>query len=381
MAAWADRKCSGISWHSVHPAVVAKARDVLAQASQRTSKPALLWEEATWYEDGLYVPCAGFKSFNAVYRALRLKLGGLAVQQGLSLGWMAIGHEGRYDPSLWESAQASEQDSDFPVQKVEKAEAPEPASLIKASGADHAFVIMARAASSSSGAVVSGAAASSSSGAQSSSSSCLAAKLLSGGAVASLGDDKYILGALLGSGAFANVYECSLRHVPGEQSAALGGSETERSMYLGSSAHPLGSSNVAVKVLERNPNMRDAALMEVCILDHCKGHPGIVQLYDIFMQPDSINLVFERFDRSFRDVMPSMAAWPACVRVVTFQLVDALRFLHSLCIIHADVKPENVLTNAPADVAPLQAWIGPAALHVKLADMGSSMYPSQPVSQ
>lgn len=92
-------------------------------------------------------------------------------------------------------------------------------------------------------------------------------------------------------------------------------------------------------------------------------HPNIVSVYDMFENDDYFQLVMEKWGAGmdlfeFIDRNPHLDE-PLAAHIFR-QIVSALKYLHSLSIIHRDVKDENVILNNK--------------FHVKLIDFGSSAF-------
>ncbi|CAL4128945.1 unnamed protein product, partial [Meganyctiphanes norvegica] len=92
-------------------------------------------------------------------------------------------------------------------------------------------------------------------------------------------------------------------------------------------------------------------------------HPNIVKVYDVFENDDYFQLVMEKWGAGmdlfeFIDRNPIMDE-PLAAHIFR-QIVSALKYLHSLNVIHRDVKDENVIINHNFDI--------------KLIDFGSSAF-------
>jgi hypothetical protein len=84
---------------------------------------------------------------------------------------------------------------------------------------------------------------------------------------------------------------------------------------------------------------------EAVILDRLRGHPHVVQLLDAFELGKKMHLVLEHGGRSLHEMLktrPSVAQ----IRSVAAHLNDALAFVHSIGLVHADLKPANVVVAA-----------------------------------
>ncbi len=78
------------------------------------------------------------------------------------------------------------------------------------------------------------------------------------------------------------------------------------------------------------------------------SHPRIVKLLDVglFQGQDwssAIGLVFERFEIDLGRFLLSMPLKVAGMRHVLRSVLAALAYMHELGLVHADVKPANIL--------------------------------------
>lgn len=157
-------------------------------------------------------------------------------------------------------------------------------------------------------------------------------------------EERYIVQeALCGKGVFSNVVKCRDTKEEGE---------------------PL----VAIKVIRSNDMMKKAAEKEVEILQllnrEDKGSKRhIIRLIETFYYRKHIFMVFECMADDLRGALKKLTkgkgmALPA-VKAYSKQLMVAVRHMHKFSIIHADIKPDNILISENQEI-------------VKLCDFGTA---------
>uniref|UniRef100_A0A668TF51 Protein kinase domain-containing protein n=1 Tax=Oreochromis aureus TaxID=47969 RepID=A0A668TF51_OREAU len=107
---------------------------------------------------------------------------------------------------------------------------------------------------------------------------------------------------------------------------------------------------VAIKVNKSDPEILQQAKMEIFILEQLRGldadRCNIVKWNDFFIDGDRICLNFELLDESLWQYMRyrrNRVLPVREIRPVLFQLANALSHLGSLGIVHADLKPGNIM--------------------------------------
>ena len=121
---------------------------------------------------------------------------------------------------------------------------------------------------------------------------------------------------------------------------------------------------MAIKSLRQETDPWRAAFVEARVLERCRGHPRFPQLLDVVFgaRPGEYGLVLEHggvdLQRFLEQAGGSLA--PEESRGVLAHVASALAFLHGAGLIHADVKPSNVLVRKEPS----------GALEAKLADLG-----------
>ncbi|XP_076313732.1 serine/threonine-protein kinase D3-like isoform X2 [Tachypleus tridentatus] len=128
--------------------------------------------------------------------------------------------------------------------------------------------------------------------------------------------------------------------------------------------HRTSGRSVAVKVINKTrlPAKQEAYLKnEVTILQNIH-HPGVVNLEKMFETPETIFVVMEKLKGDMLEMILSSEYRRLSERITKFliyQILTALKHLHSKNIVHCDLKPENVLLSSDSDFP-----------QVKLCDFG-----------
>ena len=138
-------------------------------------------------------------------------------------------------------------------------------------------------------------------------------------------------------------------------------------------ARPIGGAGkgqeVAVKVVRANDVMRKAAEQEVSILRKLasadpEGKSHCIRLLETFEYRNHVCMVFEALDMNLREVVKKFGRDVGinlkAVRTYSYQLLRALKLLRTCQILHADIKPDNILLNA-------------SHTETKLCDLGSAV--------
>ena len=85
------------------------------------------------------------------------------------------------------------------------------------------------------------------------------------------------------------------------------------------------------------------ALREISLLRMLE-HGNIVPLLDVFTEPGLLYMVFPYLDRDLAHHLQDVGKLPkASLLRYSFQLLSALAYCHSRCIVHRDIKPQNIL--------------------------------------
>lgn len=163
---------------------------------------------------------------------------------------------------------------------------------------------------------------------------------------------KYRVLGSVGKGVFSTVLRCQL---------------------LGEGSAGVGDNIVAIKLIRNNEVMREASQTEIKILTELaerdpRDKKHCVRLLERFEHRNHVALVFESMQMNVREAMKKFGGKGGisiqAVRVFCKHLLIALSHLEACGIVHADIKPDNVLLDEKQTM-------------IKLCDFGSAFKMNQ----
>ena len=87
---------------------------------------------------------------------------------------------------------------------------------------------------------------------------------------------------------------------------------------------------------------------EITLLKELNGHENIIKLLNVIKAENEkdIYLIFEFMETDLHTVIRSNILEPIHKKFVMYQLLKALKFIHTAGIVHRDLKPSNILINS-----------------------------------
>ena len=140
---------------------------------------------------------------------------------------------------------------------------------------------------------------------------------------------------------------------------------------------------VALKIVRNIKRYHESALIEARIVQALnrrggRGRTHCVELFHSFSLDGHYCMVFESLGPSLFDFLKRRDYQPfpmACVQDFAVQLLQTMEFLHSLSLVHTDLKIENILLVNDREVV-YENRLVPESTRIKLIDFGGACYDS-----
>lgn len=124
-----------------------------------------------------------------------------------------------------------------------------------------------------------------------------------------------------------------------------------------SAIHKPTGIKVAIKKIQPfdKPLFSLRTLREIKLLHHFRGHENIVRLYDV-QKPQSMEtfnevyLIQEYMPGDLHKIINTQVLADDHIQYFVYQILRALKLIHSANVIHRDLKPSNILVNSNCDL-------------------------------
>ena len=135
---------------------------------------------------------------------------------------------------------------------------------------------------------------------------------------------RYEMGDRIGKGTYGTVYKCFDK---------------------------VTNSYVAIKkTYEALCNKDDSlrTLREIKLYEHFRGHPNIIKLLNVVKGENNrdVYLIFELMEANLSNVIRAKILSEQHIKYVTYQILKAMKCIHSSDIMLRDLKPSNILINS-----------------------------------
>lgn len=102
----------------------------------------------------------------------------------------------------------------------------------------------------------------------------------------------------------------------------------------------------------RNSTDAQRTFREITFLRQLKGHPQVVDLLAVYRAQNNLDLyvVFELLESDVYATIRANILLDVHKKYISFQLISAVKYLHTRKLIHRDLKPSNLLINSDSRV-------------------------------
>ena len=140
----------------------------------------------------------------------------------------------------------------------------------------------------------------------------------------------------------------------------------------------------AMKIIKNKKVYRNQSLIELkmvsalnknCFMNNHQHNCHIINIYDYFFYQEHLCLIFELLNENLYESLKHNHLQGISLNSINFiikQLLEAIKQVHSLGIIHCDIKPENILIKK-------KVYKEKSDISVKLTDFGSARLKKAPI--
>lgn len=106
-----------------------------------------------------------------------------------------------------------------------------------------------------------------------------------------------------------------------------------------------------IRLKKETEGVPSTALREISLLKEL-NHPNIVQLEDVVYCDQKLYLVFEYLDLDLKKLLDKKQSGLSIrtAKSYLYQLLSGLAYCHSRCILHRDLKPQNLLVDTEGNI-------------------------------
>lgn len=131
------------------------------------------------------------------------------------------------------------------------------------------------------------------------------------------------------------------------------------------------------KCFDAFQNSTDAqrTFREITFLQELNGHENIVRLMNVLKaeRHQDIYVLFDSMEADLQQVIGANYLQPIHTEYVTYQILKALKYIHSGGVLHRDLKPANVLLNSNCHVRICDFGLARTVASMALGDVAASV--------
>jgi mitogen-activated protein kinase 15 len=110
---------------------------------------------------------------------------------------------------------------------------------------------------------------------------------------------------------------------------------------------------------------------ELMYLTNLHTHPNIISLYDLHVGSNDMDMyiVMEKMDTDLGSVIQA-GLQPIHIQFISWQVLNALKYIHSAFVMHRDIKPQNILVNSRCQARVGDFGMARSSLHQQIDIFG-----------